>query len=156
MRWPFGKKRDDRASWPALTTTGYGLWIRAQRPPLQWFASLTQIEQEALAKVGDTYVENVAVALAMAIHDPVAASDGLDAQHGDRDAEAALVQRMADAAAVKIASAMRRQPAAAPSRPEPPPSMGGLKERQEARVRAERAARAENRSLFGQRPTGVA
>jgi hypothetical protein len=48
--WPFTRK-------PDLTNAGYQRWLRAQRPPLVMFLRLSELEQEALAGMGDDYVQ---------------------------------------------------------------------------------------------------
>ncbi len=46
----------------ALSTDAYRNWLRAQRPPFEWFAQLGPAEQKALADIGDEAVaEQVAV-----------------------------------------------------------------------------------------------
>lgn len=133
--WPFGKRQD-----PEVTTEAYGRWIRAQRPPFAWFARLSQPEQEALARVGDDYAENLAVAFGYAVHDPAAAAAGVDAQRGDQTAESDLLARMATATVERIQAAARKATTtAAPAKPRPSPldgmtkpTMAGIKGRREA------------------------
>ena len=49
---------------PPLTNDTYARWLRAQRPPLPMFLGLSEIEQEALAGIGDDYVSECITVLA--------------------------------------------------------------------------------------------
>lgn len=79
-----------------LTNAAYARWLRAQRPPFSWFLRLGELEQEALALLGDEHAQDMAVATAWAIRDPQAASLGAGAQTGDPEAEEAIAQRIAE------------------------------------------------------------
>lgn len=56
----------------------HALWIRAQKPPYRWFISLRLEEQQALADVGDAYIEAFCVTIAAAAQDPEIASAVID------------------------------------------------------------------------------
>lgn len=68
---------------PPLTNDSYARWLRAQRPPLPMFLGLSEIEQEALAGLGDDYVSECITVLAGALRGEEAAEVPKD------DAEAA-------------------------------------------------------------------
>ena len=55
--WPFRRRA---AAPPALTNEAYSAWLRAWQPPLQWFLSLSEIEQEQLATLGDQRAADLA------------------------------------------------------------------------------------------------
>lgn len=127
MKWPW-----TRRELPLVTSEVYGRWLRAQRPPFQWFAELGELEQEALAGVGDGYVENLAIAIGFAVQDPAAAASGVDTQRGDPEAEAELLGRMAAATvrrmlAPKNTDQPRSAPPPGPLAGMPPPSMAGIR-----------------------------
>ena len=86
----------------ALTNDVYSRWLRAQRPPMDLFCGLTQIEQEQLAMLGDEYVQDVCVALGYANQHPRAAEAGLDQERGGSDGEAQLAAQLAKNIAAKI------------------------------------------------------
>lgn len=132
MKWPWRKQAPEPKPLPVVTTAVYGRWLRAQRPPFQWFAELPELEQEALAGVGDGYVENLAIAVGFAVQDPAAAASGIDTQRGDPEAEAELLGRMA---AATVRRMLGKKAADSASQPRsagllagmPPPSMAGTR-----------------------------
>ena len=67
--WPFKKKQPDPID---ITPQVFRAWVDAQRPPLEWFLSLSEIEQFALADLGADYVADCAKAFAAAWVDEVA------------------------------------------------------------------------------------
>jgi len=90
---------------PELTNAGYSRWLRAQRPPLQWFLGLSALEQEALACIGDAHVEEEIEALALALANPRALEAGIEvraAAAGDAAVEESLARRLAAGMASKI------------------------------------------------------
>lgn len=89
-----------------LTPEMYLRWLRAQRPSIEWFAVLSTIEQEALAAVGDSYVEDCGIMLGMAIRDPHAARIAADAAHGDESAAEAMQMQAAARMAEKLGVAL--------------------------------------------------
>lgn len=86
----------------ALTNDVYSRWLRAQRPPMDLFCGLTQIEQEQLAMLGDEYVQDVCVAIGYANQHPRAAEAGLDQERGGSEGEAQLAAQLAKTIAAKI------------------------------------------------------
>ena len=113
--WPFRKQRAPREV--DLTSEGYERWLWAQRPqPLSWFLSLSLIEQQQLAILGRTYVEDCAIAVGYAVRDPAATEAGLAAKAGSIDAEADLVQQLA----LRAMQKMTAQAPAATSTPKAP------------------------------------
>ena len=83
-----------------LTNDLFQRWLRAQRPPLEMFAALSELEQEQLALMGDEYVQDVAIAVGIAIAHPQEASEGVSALRGDVDSEASMALRVAQNMAI--------------------------------------------------------
>ncbi len=119
----------------ALSTDAYRNWLRAQRPPFEWFAQLGSAEQKALADIGDEERERAQLELAYMIRDPEASEAILT---GDEvAAEQVAVERLARSALeaalgrpttpyhhtepITMAGALRRQPAD----PAPGPTLFG-------------------------------
>lgn len=135
---------------PPLTSAAYDRWLRAQRPPLLDFLKLSEVEQEALALIGDEYMQDLAVAIGYAVRDPQAAGDGIGAARGDATAEESLVRQLA----AGFAKAIAAKATAKPPKPEPwsPPkeSFAGFGERKTTTVTDNARKRPK---LFGQEPT---
>lgn len=132
---------------PPLTSAAYGRWLRAQRPPLLDFLKLSEVEQEALALIGDEYMQDLAVAIGYAVRDPQAAGDGIGAARGDATAEESLVRQLAATFAKTIAAKTKPKP-----EPWSPPkeSFAGFGERKTTTVTDNARKRPK---LFGQEPT---
>jgi hypothetical protein len=113
---------------PELTNAAYARWLRAARPPLPWFLGLQEIEQEALAVIGDAYATDRALDLAAALRDPELAAAAVSADRGDAAGEAELARRVAGALAAQL---VRGGPVAAP-RPTAPTMAGATARRAEA------------------------
>lgn len=79
-----------------MDTDAYRRWIRAYRPPFEWFAGLLPAQQEALAVCGDEHDADRAIAIGYAVQDPQAAEASVD---GD---EATLVARLAATAVQRM------------------------------------------------------
>ena len=126
---------------PELTNAAYQRWLRAQRPPFQWFLERTEIEQEHLAQMGDEHAQDFALAVGYAVRDPEVAEAGVAAAQGDMAGEEALARRLAATFAQRI----QQQRPAAP----PPTTMSGLGQRKEA---AQAAKAAQGPRLFGRPP----
>lgn len=151
-----------------LTAPSYSRWLRAGRPPLPWFLSLGEVEQERLAGLSEEWMQDAIIAAAWAIRDPEASMLGAKAAAGDADAEAQLLERVAKARRPSndVLAAHQRAMADAPlesvaqSRPANPTpevlGMGGISERRRARENGQRIAKAANASFMGQPPTEVA
>jgi len=155
-----------------LDSPRYTRWLRAGRPqPLAWFLSLSESQQEALAGLAESWLQDVLIAAGWAVRDPEAAHLGLRAQQGDAAAEAELLDRVSRAlpgrrgpggvvGAHEQALAHAALDAVAASRPANPTEellgMGGLSERRLAREQAEQRQQAASASFLGQRPSGVA
>jgi hypothetical protein len=120
----FSKKRQ-----PDLTNEGYERWLRAQRPPFEWFLRLSEVEQEQLAMLGDAHAQDFAIACGYAIRDPEAADAGMSAMQGDSNAEATLATKLAQGFASRMMQ-MRQPPEPAPQRPHR--TMSGFGERRTA------------------------
>lgn len=142
MRWPWHKPETE------LSEVGFERWLRAGRPPFDWFARQPEDAQEVLAQIGDHYVADLVVGFAAARVDPVAAAEGLDAP-SDPDAEAALARRVALGLVERIRArdGPRNGPRTAPV--VPAPSMGGLGERRGERQEQSEKPREERRSFLG-------
>ena len=122
--WTFRRKPPTPP--PELTNDGFRRWLRAHRPPLQWFLGLSEIEQETLAGIGDEYAARAALDIGYAVRDPELAEAGMAAMAGDPSGEAVLAQRVAQAMASKLAQAA--QPATA----KPADSFAGLGSRRQS------------------------
>ena len=106
-----------------LTNEAFGQWIRAQRPPFQWFMAQTREDREAMAMLGDEYAVSMAVQIGYAVANPEAADATQKAIGGNSDGEADLVEMLARKAVQKILASAPQPAAAAPKRP--PMRMGG-------------------------------
>ena len=111
---------------PDLTNEAYERWLRAQRPPFEWFLRLSEVEQEQLAMLGDAHAQDFAVASGYAMQDPEAADAGISAMQGDSDAEETLARKLAQGFASKL---MQMQPAPQTRPDRPQPSMAGFGDR---------------------------
>ena len=135
---------------PELTNEAHARWLRAGRPPYTLFPGLSEIEQEALAQIGDDHDTDRAIALGYAIADPRAADDGVSAVQGDAGAEESLARRLAEGLIGKLAGSK------APPSPDAPTSMpretlAGFGERR-AETHTDNSAKP---SLFGRQPDEV-
>ena len=117
-----------------LTNDAYVRWLRAQRPqPIAWFLSFSELEQEALARLGDDYVDGC-------IELGTSAGQEADGASMEQIAAAAIRERLAGSGSPQT---------------KPAPTMGGLTKQREERAQAEQAARSEGRTLFGKKPDSV-
>ena len=129
---------------PELTNEAHARWLRAGRPPYTLFLGLSEIEQEALAQIGDDHDTDRAIALGYAIADPQAADDGVSAVQGDAGAEESLARRLAEGLIGKLAGSK------APPSP-PRETLAGFGERR-AETHTDNSAKP---SLFGRQPDEV-
>jgi hypothetical protein len=85
-------------------------WLRAGRPPMQWFAQQSDSVREALAEDGDAYARDVAAAVGWSVRDPEAAQ-AVASQDAD-SGEERLLDRIATVAAMsqQRQAAGQRQP----------------------------------------------
>jgi hypothetical protein len=155
MRYPFRRPAPDPALEIELTEESFDRWLRAQRPPFEWFLGQPEDVQEALAARGDRYVEDCNVALGYAALDPTRARLGLALEDGDDDAEAELAvlnaRTLAEAMGAQTAqnSPQARQPSA-------PSSFVGVSKRREEAQEARETAKDEAGlapRLFGRKPS---
>lgn len=125
MTWPFRRRRPPA---PALNLTegAYDRWLRAHRPPFEWFLGLPPEHQEALASLGDTHSLRLALTDGHAARDPAGVEMAARAVEGDPAGEAGLAAQLAEAVLEKHASDAAA--AAAASRV---PTMAGVFERPE-------------------------
>lgn len=140
---------------PELTNEAYARWLRAQRPPFAMFLGMSELEQEALARLGDESLQDFAVAIGYAVADPRAADAGISAAQGDTGAEETLARRLAAAFAAKLTAKAPPPPAPAGTPTSMPrETLAGFGER-----RVEEHKRANGRpvapTLFGRQPDGV-
>jgi len=144
-----------------LTTAAYQRWLRACRPqPLTWFLGLSDVEQDALADLGDEYVQDAILGIGYAVQDPEAASTGVAALAGDLNAEGDLLAKVAAAAAQRIMQGRQGAQGAAgghrgPVAPAVPLSMSGLKDRRVNAERTRQDAKDSRRSFAGRAPDAV-
>jgi hypothetical protein len=137
--WPFRRTKQ-----PTVTNEVYLRWLRAQRPPWLWFLSLSEMEQEHVAGLGDIYVQE---AIAMG-------HDLAEAPEAGAQTEETIARQIASVAAKAMASRAQAPPQAPPAAE--PVSMGGLSERRAQADAARQEARDAGRSLFGRAPDGAA
>lgn len=108
---------------------GYARWLRAQRPPFDWFFSMNEDEQEALAQVGDGATSNLALEIAEAIHNPELRA--AEVQGDSQKVEETLAMQIAEHVAEGMARrhGVGRQPAPAPQAPATVegPTLSGIK-----------------------------
>lgn len=97
---------------PDLTNEAYARWLRAGRPPFEWFLGLSIEEQEQLAILGDDHRTDTCIAIGWAVRNPEAAGAGAAAAAGNLDAEIGFVQQLASAALEKM---VRKQPKPRPT-----------------------------------------
>jgi len=118
---------------PELTGPAYSRWLRAHRPPLTLFLGLAELEQEALADIGDAHAQELVEAFALALSNPQALAAGVDARdaaQGDTGVEATLAAQLAKGLAAKLAG---NQQAAQPVEM-PRETMAGFGERKVAEL----------------------
>lgn len=138
---------------PVVDNEAYGRWLRALRPPRDVvpFFLLTKDEQETLAGIGDEYVQDVAIAIGYAVHDPQVAEAGLDAAE-NIESEDVLLQKVIAGAVQRILG--NEQPQPQPQEPAAPSFAGiGARRRQNAERRsAEQCRDVESTATFMGRP----
>lgn len=105
-----------------LTNEAFARWLRAGRPPMPLFLSMTEGQQEALAAIGDAQEQDRAIAIGYAVQNPAAAEAGTRAQIGDSTAEEDLLQQVAAGTIRRILGNQRK--AAPADAPKPPPPAG--------------------------------
>ena len=119
-----------RKALPNITQDGYSRWLRAQRPPFEWFSKLSELEQEALATIGDSHASELVEGLAMALGEHEAVAAGVDvraAVGGDAGVEETLARQLAAGMAAKLSQgAQETKPAGVRM---PTETLAGLGER---------------------------
>jgi hypothetical protein len=113
----------------------YRRWLRAHRPPFQWFFELDENAQELLARLGAEYVDECV---------EVGQQVSTEAQ---KATEVEELHRLAVGLAQKA-----RPGVSTPPTPTPATSMAGMTERRAQKVATKQAERDAGRSLFGQPP----
>jgi len=112
---------------PELTNEAFSRWLRAQRPPWEWFLTQPELIQEQLAILGDEYVFEIGQAVADSV---------------PKNEEAMAREMAADAASRLIKGETL--------------SMGGLTERRDTFQRAVQHNKDSGRTLMGRKPDEVA
>lgn len=97
---------------PEITSGGFARWLRAGRPPFEWFAELPEAFQDHLAELGDQHSLELALTVAAAVRNPQAFEEGLAAERGDPDADVSVAMRAVQelAAMVKGAKTESKRP----------------------------------------------
>lgn len=117
--------RRRRAPRPELTNDAFRRWLRAWRPPLEFFLGLSEIEQEQLAMMGDAYSQELLIGVGYAVRDPVVAEAGAQAISGAPAGEETLVRKLVEGFVAGITSGKGRS--APQDRPRAaPPTMAGF------------------------------
>lgn len=112
----FRKKKEQP---PEVTNDAFGRWIRAFRPPFQWFMELSEDEQTQLAILGDEYAQDLTVAVGYAVKDPEMADAGISMAKGGEESlqgEEVMARRIAMGVIDNILGAAQR-----PTEPPPVP-----------------------------------
>lgn len=76
-----------------LTKESYLYWLKANKPPLEWFLSLPMDQQAALASIGEEFTRTNWLDLAYCIKDPEAVDAVLSMDEAKQ--EEILIERMA-------------------------------------------------------------
>jgi len=116
--------------------------------PMDWFLSQTEDVQEVIAARRDRWLEDLVVAAGYAVLDPEGTRLALEAEDGDEDAEAAIVEMNARAMAERMGRnvAATQSPGASPGAL----SMAGVgNRRKEFEERREAGKRKPSLSDFG-------
>lgn len=92
-----------------VTNETYGLWLRAQRPPWEFFFGLTQLEQEALASIGDDHMEEMSYSLSLMLTNTQAYQTGRALMQQDPEAEASAALAAAQRLASNLTTATAEQ-----------------------------------------------
>lgn len=129
-----------------LDEGGFRRWLRAHRPPLQWFLALPVDQQEAMAAIGDEFAVRAALDIGYAVKDPQIAEAGVKAAGGDAEAEESLAIRLARSFAESI---QRREEAPRATPSEPASGLAGFGAR---RVSEILPSHRRSRTLFGKTP----
>lgn len=136
--WPFKRKVQD----VEVGVNAYERWVRAHKPPFDWFMRQTEEVQQALAEVGHAYDEDICIGIGYAVQSPQVAEAGLDATTNS-ESEMTLLEQIVGLATSKARSAPA-QPAS--------PTMGGIGERRKQAESERRESIDQGRSLFGRKP----
>ena len=131
---------------PELTNDAYARWLRAQRPPLSMFLALSELEQEALAGIGDDYVAESAMAIAYAINPALV--DGNKVADEPQDSESSLARRLAEGLIGRLSGQGPKPP---PLKSMPTETMAGFGDRH-----VEHHQEPHRPKLFGRDPDKVA
>ena len=79
----------------AITNEGYARWLRAQRPPWEFFFTLSELEQEQLASLGEQHIEEIGFAMSLMLTHSEAYQAGRGLSHGDPETEASAALKAA-------------------------------------------------------------
>lgn len=142
----FGRKRRE----VELTNEAYARWLRAQRPPFEWFLGRSEVEQEALAMQGDEYTRGLALDIGYAVVNPEVAEAGVDAPQNPQSEETLLKQVMAGA--VEHVLSKSRNGASGAREPDSSLTLAGVAERREKAKKARQEEIDASRSFLGRKP----
>lgn len=134
---------------PEVNSENYALWLRARRPS-DWFFGLSQLEQEALASVGDGYTDDCCIRMGEIIGQLMDATlqgfvTGQEAVKAQAPDEEKALQRLAANMIAKKLGEPVQEPSAAV-----PVSFGGITERREAKEKERQVANDKGRTFMGQ------
>jgi hypothetical protein len=121
--WPFRKKRIE----VQLTNQAFKRWLRAQRPDLRYFLTLDEDAQEALACLGDAYVQGCV-------------DVGLESASEEMEEQASTLQQLTQ-------MTVNRMESGAP--PQAPQSMAGITQRKRQATIARQQAKDSQRRFLG-------
>lgn len=139
--WPFAKNE----SIPDMTADVYTSWLRAGKPPFQWFMELHPLQQEKLSELGVEHARDFCAGIADAI---LEARDEVAKPSGD---EETAVRQLIEGFGDKLGAAAEG-PISAPEKLFA--TMGGLGDRRHDEEAAEYNSEYAGRkfSVFGQKP----
>lgn len=133
-----------------LDEAAFTRWLRALRPPFTWFLAQPPDTQEALARLGDEWMQGHALDVGYAVQNPAVAEAGLHAVD-DPAAEETLARALALGVAQRIAGKGPESPVAAPE-PPPAPTLAGVGKRRQAAAERRQQAKDRGRRFLGRQP----
>lgn len=131
-----------------LTSDAHARWLRAGRPPYGTFLALSEMEQEALARIGDDFREDFILSIGYAVQNPSAADEGIAASNGDLSAEVGLARKLAEGLVHKLEGTQQaQQPKTVTIAKPKPATFSGLSDRRDETL-TDKSQR-DRPSLFG-------
>lgn len=130
-----------------LTAEAYTRWLRASSPqPIQWFLNIPELEQQALAILGDSYTEEIWEGLAVRI-----TGESQEEAAQETESEEAYIRRLASEGIQNILGS--QPPSVAPQRPEP--SLVGVTQRKDAAAKKRVDDKLAQKKFLGRDPDVV-